>query len=160
MKKILIALFLFSCTFSFSQDKFNSGFGFGVISIDKNNGINENLFFAYNTSKTITVGIDALISKIDFNSNSLKTNSIIAYIEACNPERGIIKNKLYFSGIIGFGYLEQKNDFKYLDSGTAFVGTKFNYKVSDKFLTGIKSGYYINSHENVIISNLFLNFKF
>lgn len=160
MKKNLVVLLVFVSFLTYSQNKFNSGLSIGLISIDKNDGLNQNIFFAYNTSKNISIGIDGMVSKVDINSTSLKTNSLLGYIEACNPERGIIKNKLYFSGIIGFGYLEQKTELKKLDSGTAFVGTKFNFKISENFITGVKTGYYINSHENVIIANLFLNFKF
>ena len=145
---------------SFSQSKFSSGLSMGLISIDKENGLNENFYIGYNTSKNITIGIDGMISKIDVGNISVKTNSVIGYIEAGVPDRGIVKGKLYFSGILGLGYIEQKNDFFNVNAGCFFAGTKFNYLISPKIVLGIKSGYYISKLDNAIIANLFCTYKF
>ena len=71
----------------------------------------------------------------------------------------MIKDKLYFSGIVGLGYIEQRSLNIKENASTIFFGTKLNYKLSQKFLIGIKSGYYFSKLDNVIIGNLFLTYK-
>lgn len=157
-KSILLSTFLFM-SFCYSQNKYSIGISGGFANIKKENGINENFFFGYNTSKNITIGIDGVISQLKVDGITLKSNIILPYIEGGIPEKGMIKDKLYFSGIVGIGYMEQKvlNDDK--NSGTLFLGTKLNYKLSQDFLIGIKSGYYFSNLDNVIIGNLFLTYK-
>ena len=144
----------------YSQNKFSIGASGGFTTIEKTYGINENLFIGYNTSKNITIGIDGMINQMKVNGTTINTTAIMAYIEAGNPSKGLIKDKLYFSGIIGLGYLGQSNTADASQStGTYHFGAKVNYKISEKVLIGIKSGYYFSKIDNIIIANFFLTYK-
>lgn len=157
---ILCFLILLSPVICLSQSKFSSGISTGLISINKENGLNENLFIAYKTSKNIDIGVDATFGQIKLNDNTFKTNLFLGYIEAGNADKGFFKNKFYFSAIIGLGYTEQKIDVSKNSTGTFFAGTKLNYNLNKNCLLGIKSGYYFSHLENVIIANLFFTYKF
>lgn len=139
----------------FSQSKISIGLSSGILSIDKTNGLNENLYLSYNTSDNISVGIDGMIGKVKEN----KTLSVIGYLEAGNSSKGIIKDKLFFSAIVGAGYMENNLSDK-ITFVTAFAGTKFNYKPTFNFSTGIKSGYYVNKQKNALLANLFISYRF
>ena len=157
---ILFILILITPVICSSQSKFSSGISSGLIYANKVNGLNENLFIAYKTSKNIDIGVDALFGEIKFNNATFKTNTFLGYIEAGNAEKGFLKNKFYFSAIIGFGYVEQKIDVSKNSTGTFFAGTKLNYNLRNNCLLGIKSGYYFSNLENVIIANIFFTYKF
>ena len=157
-KNIFLCAFLFM-NFCYSQNNFNVGLSGGFSSIKKGNGTNENFYFGYNTSKNITIGIDGVINQVKVDGITLKNNIILSYIEGGIPEKGMIKDKLYFSGIVGLGYIEQKIININENTGTIFIGTKLNYKLYQNFLIGIKSGYYFSKLDNIIIANLFLTYK-
>lgn len=160
MKKYI---FLFTISlivnYGYSQKQISIGASSGFTTVDKEYGVNGNFFISYNTSKNITIGIDGFFNKVNDDNKILKTNIFMPYIEGGNPERGMIKDKLYFSGIVGLGYIEQRSLIIKENASTIFFGTKLNYKLSQKFLIGIKSGYYFSKLDNVIIGNLFLTYK-
>ena len=90
---------------------------------------------------------------------TINTTVFMPYIEGGIPEKGMIKDKLYFSGILGSGYMEQKNAVENRNAITVFAGTKVNFKLSEKVILGLKSGYYFSKFDGVIMANLFLEYK-
>lgn len=157
-KQILLLVFFIIPLITFSQKKISIGESSGLISISKENGLNQNISLGYNTSKNIIVGVDAMIGKINNGNYSAQTTSFLAYIEGSAQDKGTIKNKLFFSGILGLGYLDKKNDLFNQNAICAFGGSKLNYKPNENIIFGIKSGYYISKLENVIIANLFITY--
>ena len=159
MKKKFFVGALFLLNICYSQSKFSIGVSSGFTTIDKTYGINENFFIGYNTSKNITLGVDGFFNQMKINGLTINTNVIMPYIEGGIPEKGMIKDKFYFSGILGSGYMEQKNEFDSRNAITIFAGTKVNYKLSEKVIVGLKSGYYFTKLNDVIMANLFLTYK-
>ena len=159
MKKCFFIGALLLLNICYSQSKFSIGASSGFTTIDKTYGINENFFVGYNTSKNITLGIDALFNQMKVDGISINTTIFMPYIEGGIPEKGMIKDKFYFSGILGSGYIEQKNVVETRNAITVFAGTKVNYKLSEKVIVGLKSGYYFSKFEGVIMANLFLTYK-
>ncbi|WP_298397318.1 hypothetical protein [Flavobacterium sp.] len=160
MKKyIFILIICLIVNYGYSQKGISFGASSGFTTVDKEYGINGNFFIGYNTSKNIIIGLDGLFNEVSENNIIIKTNILMPYVEGGIPEKGMIKEKLYFSGIIGLGFIEQKALNFEENSGTIFLGTKLNYKLSQNFIVGIKTGYYFSKLDNVIIGNLFLNYK-
>lgn len=139
--------------------KFSAGASTGLISVDNNNGMNGNLYAAYHLSDKISLGADALLSE---GESDLKTSAYMAYVEVGNPTWSLDnKNILYFSGMLGLGYLEEKvNNYKE-EAFSFYAGTKINLNLNPKFIFGIKSGIYLSKlDKDPIIANLFFTYKF
>ena len=159
MKKCFFIGALLLLNICYSQSKFSIGASSGFTTIKKTYGINENFFVGYNTSKNITLGVDAFFNQMKDDGVSINTTVLMPYIEGGVPEKGMIKDKFYFSGILGSGYMEQKNTIETRNAITVFAGTKVNYKLSEKVIVGLKSGYYFSKFDGVIMANLFLAYK-
>jgi|GEM_PF-3120730 len=156
-KIIIITTLLPVCLFA---QKFSTGVSTGLISVDNNNGFNGNLYAAWHLNDKISLGVDALISEGELD---LKTNAYMAYVEAGNPTWSIDnKNIVYFSGMLGLGYLEEKvKSYKKEDAFSFYAGTKINLNLNPKFVFGIKSGIYLSKlDDDPIIANLFFTYKF
>ena len=159
MKKCFFIGSLLVLNICYSQSKFTIGASSGFTTINKTYGINENFFVGYNTSKNITLGVDGFFNQMKVDGVSINTSVFMPYIEGGIPEKGMIKDKLYFSGILGSGYMEQKNAVENRNAITVFAGTKVNFKLSEKVILGLKSGYYFSKFDGVIMANLFLEYK-
>ncbi|MFT4061207.1 MAG: hypothetical protein QM642_02500 [Edaphocola sp.] len=155
--KILIIVALFPVGL-FAQ-KFSAGASAGLITVDKNNGFNGNLYAGWHLNDKISLGADALLSErgLDF-----KTNAYMVYVEAGNPTWSLDnKNIVYFSGMLGLGYVEE-NVKPYKEGAFSFyAGTKINLNINPKFIFGIKSGIYFSKlDDDPIIANLFFTYRF
>lgn len=155
--KIFIVIVLFPIGL-FAQ-KFSAGVSAGLISVDENNGFNGNIYVAYYLNDKISLGTDALLSE---GESDLKTNAFLAYVEAGNPTWSLDnKNIVYFSGMLGLGYIEEKITNYKEDAFTFYAGTKININLNPKFVFGIKSGIYLSKFDkDPIIANLFFTYKF
>lgn len=154
--KIIIILLFPICV---SAQKFNLGTSLGLITIDKNNGFNGNLFIAYQLNDNISIGADALIGTIN---KDLKINANILYLEAGNPKWSLDnKHIVYFSGTLGLGNIVEKINANKENVLCFYAGTKVNINIDPKFIFGLKSGFYFSKFEkNPIIANLFFAYKF
>lgn len=160
MKTIRIFLIIIAfIPVSLTAQNFSVGASFGLLSVDKNNGINGNLFAAYHFNDKISFGADALLGN---GESDLKTSAYIAYVEAGNPNWSLDnKNIVYFSGILGLGQVEQKINSYKENAFSFYAGTKININLNPKFIFGIKSGIYLSKLDNdPIMANLFFTYKF
>ena len=159
MKSITTLLIITIFPVCMFAQKFSAGAGGGLIAIDNNNGFNSNLYLAYNLNNKIAIGADALFAN---GENNLKTGAYIAYVEAGSSSWSIDnKHIFYFSGIIGFGNIEEKLESFKKNAATIYVGTKINVNLNPKFIFGIKSGMYLSKLDYIpIMGNLFFTYKF
>ena len=160
MKKYIITIMLLLLNISYAQNKFSFGVSSGFTKINSTYAINQNLYIGYNTSKNITLGIDLFRNHAIEESTSIKTIIIMPYLEGGIPESGMIKDKFYFSGVVGSGLLSKVSSDDNKKTLAIFVGTKVNYKLLDNFLIGLKFCYYYSNLQGVTISNLFLTYKY
>lgn len=162
MKKInlLIIILLLFANNTYSQKGITIMGSGGILSIDKENTFNINSSISYNFNSKYSIGAEILNSKFDTNFSELKVAYYLLYGEYSMPNNGFIKDKLYFSLILGAGMSQQKNDVINNEDFAGMIGVKLNYKVTDKTKIGLKSGFYFADFDNSIVNNLFISYRF
>jgi len=160
MKTISITLLLcLLISASHSQERFNIGGGFGVVSVKKEIGYNLNVYTGYSLSELINVGIDGWYGKLKHDD----LYSIKAYVETGDSKWGFKPgeyNKVYFSILSGIGYLRYNYETENKETISLFLGTNINFNFHVNLLFGIKTGYYFSKYENPLISSLFIAYRF
>ncbi len=163
MKKInflIIIILLLFANISYSQKGITIMGSGGVLSIDKENTFNINSSISYNFNSKYSIGAEILNSKFDTNSSDFKVDYYLLYGEYSMPNKGFIKDKLYFSLLLGAGMSIQKNDIINNEEFAVMIGAKLNYKVTDNTKIGLKSGFYFADFDNSIVNNLFISYRF
>ena len=156
---IIIFLLLF-INFTYAQKGVTILGSGGVLSIDKEHNFNINSSISYSFNSKYSIGVEILNSKFNTSISDVKVEYYLLYGEYSMSNIGFIKDKLYFSLLLGSGMSLQKNDFVKNEEFAMMLGTKLNYKVTKNTIIGWKSGFYLAQFDNAIVNNLFISYRF